>query len=349
MLALNIAGSNPGLIVVAAGREGVLADEFRKSGTPFHILRRRLPIDPLYVLRLHHLTKKYKVEIIHAHQLPEALNAVILSIFTGVKIFFTYHGFRIFGKYRPLKSLFLILLKRLRGSLFVSNYLSDFYCNQLPGKIKNPILLYNGIRITGQNEHEKRSLREEFNIPVNALILGMTANFSEARDHMLVLRALRLLPKEINGKPLHLMLIGKRDKGESPLYNSAVTFVMKNSLSERVHFAGPRNNAASLATKFDLFVYASHRETFSLSVVEAIMAGVPVAVNDFPVLDEVTLNGELANLYESGDEEALARLVEGILSDLPAYKSRATANAITARKLYSIETHIENLLAIYQK
>lgn len=334
---------------MVAGKDGSMASLFRESGARFHILPRRAPIDPVYIFKLWKISKRYDTHIIHAHQLPEALNAVFLSLFTGQKIFFTWHGYRYLEKYRLFRGLFLFVLRRLRANLFVSNTLREYYESTYPGKIRNGLTLYNGLLPNVARQCDRQSFRMQFGIPEDALLLGMTANFSEARDHMLVVKAIATIVSEAAGSNTpHLILVGSKD-GEGSIFRQASEYVRASGLERFVHFAGSMPDAGALAACYDIFVYASHRETFSLSVVEAIMAGVPVIVNDLAVMREITLDGTLAHLYTTGSESDLVSKIKEVSSNLSDSRSRASLSSARASELYGIERHIEKLLEIYRK
>ena len=349
MLALNVAKFQTDKIVFVSSKRGKLTRAFQDSGSKVYVIKRRLPIDPFYINNLYRISRKQKAKIIHAHQLLEALNAIVLSFFTGQKVFLSYHGFRYFELHPVFTGIAFLLLRKIRGSFFVSKYLKEYYENKYPGYIKNASVLYNGLPEVLPTRNNEKALREELQIGPKAFVFGMLGNFCEARDHLLIVEAFALLKKKYPEKQLHLVFIGGKDKGDSPWYNRVVASVQKKELEHSVHFAGSRENASALLHNFDVFVYASHRETFCLSMVEAIFAGLPVVVNDFPVLEEVSLNGKLAYLYKTGNVKALVEKLEYVMQHYELCKDRAKENAQKAIKLYSIESHLHNLFEKYNQ
>ena len=94
-----------------------------------------------------------------------------------------------------------------------------------------------------------------------------------------------------------------------------------------------------MLTQADLFVYASDHDTFGIAVVEAMAAGVPVLVNDWPVMNEITDNGKLAAVYKSNNENDFMNCF---------FKTTSLANTKEIAELvktrFPIEEHIDALV-----
>ena len=113
-----------------------------------------------------------------------------------------------------------------------------------------------------------------------------------------------------------------------------------------VHFLGVRSDVPELLKSMDGFVYSTDHDTFGIAVVEAMAAGLPVVVNDWPVMNEVC--GDDAVYFKSKDPEDCADKIELLLAELPQRKEAARKNAEIVRRKYSIESYIERLAKIYE-
>ena len=91
------------------------------------------------------------------------------------------------------------------------------------------------------------------------------------------------------------------------MYDECVTYCQQNSLLDKVSFLGSRDDVPTILQQLDAFVYATDHDTFGIGVVEAMAVGIPVFVNDWEVMTEITDNGKFATLYKSKDEKDLLR------------------------------------------
>jgi glycosyltransferase involved in cell wall biosynthesis len=104
-------------------------------------------------------------------------------------------------------------------------------------------------------------------------------------------------------------------------------------LSERVTFTPfiPREELWSLFSGFDAFVFTTRQlEAYGLVAVEAQAHGLPVLYGSLPGLVETLQDGGL--VYEPGDAQTLAKLIDRVGADLPLRQSLHSAAAANARR-----------------
>ena len=211
-------------------------------------------------------------------------------------------------------------------------------------KEKNNVFgtLYNGI-----NKRKIPSFKKESFSNLEHLKLGMIGNFyNNGRDQLTVCEAAKLMHQK--GLQFNLDFVGGADGKKKPYLNICTEFVFTNELAGCISFVGFQNNALSLLREWDAFVYSSNRDTFGIAVVEAMMAGIPVIVNDLDVFVEITENGKHATLYKTKDPEDLARKIEAYIIDPTPFHEKAQKAAIYAREKFSIEKHYNSLIEIYK-
>ncbi len=81
---------------------------------------------------------------------------------------------------------------------------------------------------------------------------------------------------------------------------------------ENMVFVKPRLDITSKLGMFDAFIQLSDNEGYCLSVVEALMRGVPVIATKLPVLKELGLNDENSILLDFDMEDIPVKRIEGI-------------------------------------
>lgn len=328
-------------------KKGQLEEAFIQSGIPFYFL----PVTKnyrTYLIGLRKLLVNRHVTIVHAQQPLDALLAYCATLFTGIKIILTLHGFDF--RSNGHKSLLLsFILKRTNANIYVSNYQRKYYIDRYGLSADKQLVLYNGIDSSKIEMPASRlrhiTLRNELELSENLLLLGTVGNFNVGRDQLTVCRFLDLLNKA--GVDFRFIFVGKRIESLPGRYDRCVDYCREKGLEQKVFFLGGRNDVPEILTQLDAFIYSTEHDTFGIAVVEAIMAGVPVFVNNWEVMKEITANGEYATLYKTKDEKDLVREFMLFLQNREAYILKTKKSAQLVRNRYSIDMHIENLKNIY--
>lgn len=114
--------------------------------------------------------------------------------------------------------------------------------------------------------------------------------------------------------------------GDGPLEQELKTLVRKSGLSNRVQFLGNRTDIADLLATADIFAMTSRQENHSISILEAMRAGLPLVVTDVGGSAESVRDGQdgflVADLDTSAAEKAIASLVSS-----PKMRARFGASA----------------------
>lgn len=323
---------------------GVLEKDFLQSGIPFSILTPGKNILK-YLWNLRKMILKNQVEVIHAQQPLDALYARIACMGMKVKLVLTFHGF----DFNSSSAFTRYIIRRTDRNIFVSHYQKEYYIRKYRLNPEKQTVVYNGINFSKfenfYNQNINHNLRKELKINDSTLLMGMVGNFNDGRDQMTVCCFLKLLNEQ--AVDFHFVFVGKRVENSAQRYDSCVSFCQNNNLSQRVTFAGVRSDVPSILTQLDAFIYSTEHDTFGIAVVEAIASGIPVFVNDWEVLNEITEEGNLAVIYKTKDENDLLEKFMLFLQQRDEYVRKAKENAEIVREKYSIQKHIENLKSVY--
>lgn len=326
---------------------GVLEQDFINSGIDFiKILTGKKPLKYLWNLRKTIIENK--ITIIHAQQPIDALYAKIACLETNVKVILTLHGFDFSGESNVLK----YIIKKTHQNIFVSDYQRNYYTNKFKLNQLNQTVVYNGInfdkfKIRSEKVEALNNLRNELKIDNSISLMGMVGNFNEGRDQITICRFLKLLNEK--SVDFHFVFVGKRIETSPERFDDCVQFCDDNSLNDNVSFLGVRSDVPEILPQLDAFIYSTEHDTFGIAVVEAIASGIPVFVNDWDVMNEITEHGNLATTYKTKDENDLLEKFMLFLQDKENYIQKAKENAERVREKYSIENHIERLKEVYQK
>ncbi len=334
-------------------KSGSLELDFRQSGVEMA----QLPVgeNPLaYLIKLRELLVRNKISIVHAQQPIDALFAWLACLGTGMKIALTFHGYD-FNDKKTGASILKFIIKRTDANLFVSEMQRQYYQQQYSLKAEKQTVVYNGISFDKLNmlthwmtlSHPMSNLRNELNILPDTLLIGSVGNFVPVRDQLTLCRFLKLLDEQ--EVDFHFVFIGKRAENKPDLYDDCYNFCQQNNLLDRVSFLGSRNDVPALLHQLDAFLYATDHDTFGIAVVEAMAVGIPVFVNDWEVMIEITDRGKYATLYKTKEDVDLLQQFMLFLQNKTPYKTKALEAARFVREMYSIEKHIENLKQVYRR
>lgn len=342
----NQATYSPFKIIGVYRKEGELSNSFHSTKVPiFKLEPGSVFLIWQYLWRLRNLLKKEKVDVVHSQQNIDTVYARLASLGLSVKVVQTIHGYDFNSGYfnKQLINLSLVLAEL---NIFVSETQRKYYSSAYRfHNLSRMEVVYNGVCLEKLIVKEEKPLRTKFNIEGKSPLFGMVGNFVQVRDQMTVCRFLNLLNKK--GIDFTFLFIGKQDESNLKLFDECRCYCESNELADKVLFLGSRDDVPALLSELDAFVYASDHDTFGIAVIEAIATGIPVFVNDWAVMKEITADGERAILYKTKDEIDLFRHFMSFLNNPLSYKQRALENATWARQAYSIQNHIRNLHTVY--
>lgn len=340
-------------------KPGLLETDFLKSGIPFHKLPARRNL-PCYLWQLRSLLKANGVDIAHAQQPIDALYAWLACIGTGIRVVHTFHGYDFDGS-SMAKGILSFIIHRTALNIYVSETQRDYYCRKYGLDAAKQVVVYNGIsfdkldlpinqltkshRFNNLSNASISNLREELHLSADTILLGAIGNFNAVRDQFTICRFLKLLHDQ--DVDFHFVFAGKRIEAMGYLYDQCTEYIRQNGLEHRVTFLGSRNDVPLILKQLDAFIYSTDHDTFGIAVVEAMATGIPVFVNDWGVMEEITDGGKYATLYKTKDEQDLLRHFMLFLQDKEPSQFKANEASGFVREKYSIEKHISNLYYIY--
>lgn len=178
----------------------------------------------------------------------------------------------------------------------------------------------------------KEQARALFDLPQDVPLLGTVARLNRLKRLDVGISALTHNPD------WHLVL-GGQGPDEARLRQLAGDL----GVTDRVHFTGEMQSdyVGNLLRAMDVFLFPSEAETFGLAAVEAAQSGLPMVVNDIPVLREVlqTAEGPCALFASSENPQSYVEPIRRLLQN-KAEAKRLTASASHLKELYSMDAMI---------
>lgn len=322
---------------------GAYQDEFYAAGPKMVYLTPKRFGYVRYLLQVRRLLKSENITIVHAQHWLDGIYAWLATIGTGIRVINTFHG------YFPMKGLngFLCgMSTRMADEMcFVSMYEQEWYQKLLKIADSKCHVIFNGVDF-GKID---RAVSQDPILKSKKINLCMVGNFVEVRDHITLVKALAKVKSDFD-----FFFIGNRSEDYSYIYDECVRVCEENKMTN-VHFLGGRGDVPALLKEMDGFVYSTDHDTFGIAVVEAMAAGLPIVVNNYPVMKEVCGENEenYVRYFKSKDVDDCAEAIQQLLKDISSssaeFKQRCAHNSNYVRERYSIESYIERLSHIYSE
>lgn len=326
-------------------KEGLLSEEFRNIGVKMFKIFPKHYLDINYFVKLRRILKKENISIVHSHQLLDAFYVYTATISLNIKIILSLHGYYYNSSFIA-RRIHTYILNRTDLNIFVSKSLKNYYQEKYSLKPKNSQkVIYNGIYFSKFNNLYGNPIRRELQINSDILLMGSVGNFVPARHQMTICRFLKLLNEQ--GEKFVFVFVGTSTKKEAYLYDNCIQFCKRNNLLDKVFFLGSRNDVPGILKQLDVFIYSSNHDTFGIAVIEAMYAGIPVFINDWEVMTEITDDGKHGTIYKSKDEQDLLEKFTHFLQNKEIYKYKAQSDSVWVKENFSIETHLKKLHGVY--
>ncbi len=103
--------------------------------------------------------------------------------------------------------------------------------------------------------------------------------------------------------------------GEGTLRADLEKLVVEKKLSDRISVRGFVSDIQSIFNEADIFIQNSWYEGYGLSLVEALMSGVPVITTNVGNVPEYVVNGKNGYVYEPGDTNQLIHSMRSIVEN----------------------------------
>jgi len=207
-----------------------------------------------------------------------------------------------------------------------------------PEKVR---VIYNGVDRArfrpGVKDEWRRSVKEEFGIGEDQIVLLFVGNDFKLKGLPLLLESMAVLKNE----NLQLLVVGNDDR------RSYERWTRKRGLEHQVLFLGSTREVEKFYAASDLFVLPTLYDAFSNVCLEAMACGIPVITSRNNGAGELIQNGEEGYVLERHD---VRELVEKIRISLSAAK-RAYMGRRAAIKAdgFTMEKHFTALLELYKE
>ena len=296
----------------------------------------------------------YSMDITHVHH-PFVSGSIAMRYCSprNIPIVFTNHT-----RYDLMTQAYIPILPDSIGDAALKAYLSPFYraCDLVivPSLSMRQILvdhfglespvevIPNGVDLTPYREKIQPIDRTQFGFTKNDVILIYVGRLSPEKNLSLLIRAFYGVAMTYDH--VRLLLVG-----EGPERDNLETLIRHMDISNKVFFTGlvDYKQIPAYLTSSDIFVTPSSAETFGLSTVEAMAAGLPALGMDAPGTQDIIEDG-ITGLVTTDDLAVFtAKLI--LLSTNHELRREMGKQAQIVSEKYDIKTTTAALLVQYHR
>ncbi|HYG80214.1 MAG TPA: glycosyltransferase, partial [Pyrinomonadaceae bacterium] len=194
---------------------------------------------------------------------------------------------------------------------------------------------------------DRGEFRRRLKVGPESLLVGTVGELKRQKGHEDFLRAAAAIARA--GESAHFVIAGadttRAGERRAALERLAAELHLKN----RVTLMGWVDDTAPLLRALDVYVSASHTESFGLAIVEAMAAGLAVVATATEGAREIIADEETGLIVPVGDHDALAASALRLLKNEDERARIGSRAAAAARERFSLDRMVDATERLYQE
>jgi glycosyltransferase involved in cell wall biosynthesis len=326
------------LQIVVLGKGGRISTELEGLGFEVHTFCENFRIPNLRLLyRLLDFLKNQKPDIVHTsgseanfHGLLAAKVAKI-PVRIGEEIGFPNHGIL-------WKMIFNLTYRTAHSVVGISKAVVDKLVSLREIPAKKAYVVYNPVAIPEYSEISSiLKIDKEDNF-----VFMVTCRLVPIKNIDLLIRAFSELINESKNTKIMLWIIGS-----GPEHKNLEDLCKALDLEKHIQFFGFQKDVFPFLKQADAFVLPSLSEGFSISLVEAMLIGLPSIATKVGGPSEIIEDGKNGFLIDPGDKEDLKSRMKITLLMNSNERNRMKEKAVKRGQFFSLNSYVGNLSDLY--
>lgn len=322
---------------------GWMYDQLTEFGIEPILMPERSSLDVTFFARMAALIHRQGVEIIHGHLFGSAVRAALLARVCGIPGVATLHGGSDLPPGEHWRGLKVAIVNHgLKRIVFVSEPLRRAFLDNVPLRRDLTVVIPNGINAERFESSYGAEFRAEFGIEPSDFVVGTVANPGPAKGFDVLLDAAAILKAKSSG--YRFVVVGDLSFGRGAELLEARA---ARGLTDDVVMTGFRSDVHSAYAAFDVYALTSRSEGFSLSLVEAMAAGLPVVATRCGGPEQILEDGVTGLLVENGSSEAIASSIERLRASAGERRRLGEAARTSVRERFTLDAQIRAYEELY--
>lgn len=186
-------------------------------------------------------------------------------------------------------------------------------------------------------------LRQRLGLPAGPLV-GVFSRLAAWKGQHVLIEAVAKLPG------VNCIIVGDALFGEQDYAARLNKMVADLGVADRIRFLGHRNDVPKLMKAVDVMVHPSiDPEPFGRTLVEAMLAGVPVVATNSGAAPDILEGGKAGTLVIPNDARALAGAIAAVLAKPEQLSRQLEYASVRARVHYSLKQMLDTIGLVIRK
>jgi glycosyltransferase involved in cell wall biosynthesis len=311
----------------------------RELGVSINFLR-----DLVAILKIIRIIYKFKPDIIHTHTAKAGFMGRIAGIMypRSTKIIHTFHGHLLYGYFPKWKTKLIISAEVILGYftdflIAVGETVKEELISVGVGNQRKFLVINPGIEEIPRLE--KKAWVKKFNLPEDKFIIAFVGRLTKIKRIDRLVEVIKLAKKELN--TVHFIIAGGGIE-EEYLKRQVEDFHLP------VTYVGWIKSLNEITCLADAYILTSDNEGTPISLIQAMIAGIPIISTEVGSVSDVVENGVSGILTKANPEE-LFQAVKIISTNQEKYRLFSTNSKQIGLSKFSLEKFIEKYSELYTK
>jgi len=352
--------------VVCLFNEGVLADEARAAGVTVNACDKRQGLDLRAVRRMRRFVADARPDVLHSHNPVPHYYAIAAT--RGVRIgrvLNTRHGMGSSGATGRRDFLFRLAMRATDWGVAVCEAARQRFLTQGLMSPERAVTVRNGIdlaRIRPRSDEAHARLIAGLEVPGSPFVFGSVGRLNVLKDQVTMLRAFAAYCAGSGaGVRAHVGAADDADTGAAP--RTAILVIAGEGemravlereidalgLGGRAFLLGQRRDVPDILAGLDAFVLSSRTEGYSLALVEASAAALPIIATDVGGNREIVQDAVTGALVPAGDVPRMAQAMRALAAAPDRCAALGRAGRAWALREGAVETMYARYEALYAR
>jgi glycosyltransferase involved in cell wall biosynthesis len=224
----------------------------------------------------------------------------------------------------------------------------DVHLRCLPVLPDQMVIIPNGVDLSifSPAKYDRNSVREEFGIGADEPLVGSIGRLDQGKGQEELIRAAGDVVAEF--LDCKFLIVGEKTKGEGSEFSNKIrNLISRLGLERNVILTGFRPDAPRILRALDVFAFPSYKETFGMSLLEAMAMQVPVIATDSGGVPEILDYGKCGILVPPQAAGPVAAAIKKLLRAPELAQKMVSLARTRVEEQYDLQLTLDRIEDLY--